>query len=76
MMISCDEAALICNKSQYKEASLWERFKLRMHIFICKTCSKFTKQNTNLTSLCERANLAVLSKDDKESMKRRVEEQI
>ncbi len=32
-MINCDEATTICDKSQYCEATLWERIKLRMHLF-------------------------------------------
>ncbi len=76
MKISCHEAAHICNKSQYKEASFWEILKLRFHILYCKTCAKFTKQNTALTSLCDRADLKALSEKDKESMKRELEEHL
>lgn len=76
MMISCDEASLICNKTQYKEASFWEVAKLRLHLFICKTCPQFTKKNTKLTSLCNKANLAALSKDDKDLMKDSLQEKI
>ncbi len=73
-MISCDEAAVICNKTQYKEASSWERFKLKFHLFMCRTCSAFTKKNTQLTTLCERANLRALSDNEKAQMKKRLEE--
>ncbi|TXN34752.1 hypothetical protein FVB32_09110 [Flagellimonas hymeniacidonis] len=70
MKISCEEASNICNRSQYKEAGSWELFKLRVHILMCRTCAKFTKQNTMLTSLCDRANLNTLSESDKESMRK------
>ncbi|WP_420604225.1 hypothetical protein [Flagellimonas sp.] len=76
MKISCEEAAHICNKSQYKEASFWQITKLKLHILMCKTCAKFTKQNTALTSLCERAGLNVLSESDKEAMKKDLEKHL
>ncbi|VXB74431.1 conserved hypothetical protein [Maribacter litoralis] len=69
MMISCEKAAKICDKAQYKEASLWERIKLKFHLFICKTCAKHSKDNTKLTSLCNQARLAVLSDEEKKRMK-------
>lgn len=72
MMISCDEAAIICNKSQYKEASFWEKIKLKMHIFICKACAGFSKKNKQLSSLCEKAALHTLSQRDKELIKQRL----
>lgn len=69
MMISCDKAALICNKAQYKEATSWEKFKLRFHLLVCKACAGFSKQNEQLTSICEKANLKALSEEQKGQMK-------
>lgn len=69
MMISCEKAACICNKAQYKEATFWETLTLRFHIIMCKTCFKHSKQNKKLTSLCDKANLVVLSEEDKRRMK-------
>ena len=76
MKISCEEASHICNKSQYKEASAWEILKLRLHNFYCKTCARHTKRNQTLTSLCNRANLQVLSENEKETMKKDLEEHL
>ena len=69
MMISCEKAATICNKAQYREATFFEILKLKFHVLICKTCAKFSKQNTAFTSLCEKANLRSLSEQDKLKMK-------
>lgn len=68
-MISCEKAAIICNKKQYKEATLGERFNLWLHLLICKVCSKFQKKNKQLTSLCDKAELKVLSTEEKTKMK-------
>ncbi|MCL6264892.1 hypothetical protein [Flagellimonas myxillae] len=76
MKISCEEAATICNKSQYKEAGLWETIKLRFHIFTCKTCAKFTKKNKTLTTLCDKANLNTLSEAEKKVMKKDLEQRL
>jgi predicted metal-binding protein len=69
MMISCEKAVRICDKAQYKEASVWDILKLKFHIFICKACSNHSQKNNTLTSLCEKAKLVALSEEDKTKMK-------
>ena len=75
MMISCEKAALICNKTQYREATFMEKMKLRFHLFVCKTCPKFSKQNGQLTTLCEKANLQTLTEQEKLKMKQLLQNQ-
>lgn len=75
-MISCDEAAIICNKKQYKEATLIEKFKLLLHLVLCKTCTTFSKKNTELTSLCNKAPLHSIPTKEKLQMKKAVKEKI
>jgi len=53
MKISCDEATKICDKNQYGEASLWDKIKLNFHLFLCKKCGLYSKQNTVLTKCYE-----------------------
>jgi len=72
-MISCEKASQICNKTQYNEASFMEKMKLRFHLLMCKTCSAFTKQNTEFTTLCEKANLQGLSEQEKLKMKEQLQ---
>ncbi len=72
-MISCEKAAIICNKTQYREATFMEKLKLQFHLLICKTCSAFTKKNTELTTLCEKANLQSLSEQEKLKMKEQLQ---
>ncbi|WP_262888959.1 hypothetical protein [Costertonia aggregata] len=40
---------------------------------MCKTCSKATEKNTQLTSLCQKANLHALSDEDKVRMKQQLQ---
>ncbi len=72
-MISCDEAAIICNKRQYKEASLGEKLKLILHLLFCKACSKFSKKNAELTVLCDKAPLHCIPEKDKVIMKNKLQ---
>lgn len=68
-MISCNEAAIICNKAQYKEATDAEISELKQHLAVCEVCAAFTDKNTQLTTLCNRAHLHSLSEADKLKMK-------
>ena len=76
MKITCEEASSICDKSQYKEATFWDIVKLRIHLLYCKACKAYSKKNSGLTSMCDRAGLTVLSKDEKERMKRDLEKKL
>jgi hypothetical protein len=71
-MISCEEAALICNKAQYREASLIEKFKLRWHVALCRVCNAYVKKNVKLTSLCRKASLYGLTEAEKEAIRDRI----
>lgn len=73
-MISCEKAALISNKTQYREATLWEKISLRFHLFICKTCTSFFKNNSTLTELCNKAALKGLTEKEKVQMKKQLQE--
>lgn len=76
MMISCEKAAIICNKTQYREATFIERLKLKFHLLMCKNCPDFVARNTQLTALCQKANLQCLTEKDKREMKAQLEEKL
>jgi len=81
--ISCDEATTICDKNQYGEASFGDKFKITLHMLMCKVCKCYSGQNTKMTKmygnysngLCKKEKC--LSNDDKaimeESLKDRME---
>ena len=54
IIINCDEATTICDKSQYGEASLFDRIRLTLHLAYCKKCKKYTKQNNLMTDIFKR----------------------
>jgi hypothetical protein len=49
--ITCKQAVAICDKSQYKEATFFEKIQLNIHFLCCKICTKYSKQNVFLTKL-------------------------
>lgn len=54
MGISCEDAAKLCTKSQYGKLSLLEVIKLNVHLFMCKMCGTFSKQNNILTKCIDK----------------------
>lgn len=70
LLITCEEASCICDKTQYKESTFWERLKLKLHLLICGVCKKYSANNGKLSSLCNKAHLNGLSQDKKEEMKK------
>jgi len=79
LFIDCDEATLLCTKNQYKEATFFEKIKLSIHMFRCKICGLYSKQNTKLSEVCN-AHLhkseckSELSDAEKETLKRKLVE--
>lgn len=82
MKLSCDQATTICDKSQYGEVTLWDQIKLSIHLFLCKKCGKYTKQNSIMSSCYkkkaafEKQNKCCLTNDEKHCMEKDVKEQI
>ena len=72
LFIDCSEAAFNCDKAQYKEASLFEKMKIHLHIFFCKPCKKYTKRNIKLTNLIKQSNLKSCSEDEKKVWKEEI----
>jgi len=67
IIISCEEANHVCDKTQYKEATLWEKVKLNIHLIYCKACREYTKNNTKLSQLFKNKP-ASLDASSKESL--------
>lgn len=69
-MLPCDEANHVCDKTQYKEASLWEMVKLNLHLIYCRACRNYTKNNTKLTKIIKNSDVACLDKNFKDGLKK------
>lgn len=75
IIIACDEANHVCDKTQYKEATLWEKIKLNIHLIYCNACRKYTKKNTKLSKLISKEPVA-LDANSKESLKSAFEQEL
>ncbi|SFZ89305.1 hypothetical protein SAMN05428642_101139 [Flaviramulus basaltis] len=73
MFIPCNEANHVCDKTQYKESTLWEKIKLNLHLIYCKACRKYTKSNSKLTHSIKVSNVECMDKKCKEAMKKNFE---
>lgn len=67
--ISCDKANHVCDKTQYKESTLWEKIKLNIHLLYCKACREYTNNNTKLTTVIKESKVTYMDKKNKESLK-------
>lgn len=79
--INCDEATTICDKSQYDEASLFDRMRLSFHLAFCKHCKKYTRQNSLMSDVfsrfatpCERSDH--MPEKDKDELEMKLKEQL
>jgi len=81
VFINCKEASTICDKTEYREATSWEKFKLRVHLFLCKKRSLYSEQNKVMTKifcahLLNHPDHIHLPGNVKESFKAKLKEQI
>ena len=72
--IPCNEANHVCDKTQYKESSIWEKVKLNVHLIYCKACRKYSKTNAKLTDVLNKSHVECLDKNCKEAMKKEFNE--
>ena len=72
MKLSCAEAAKLCTKAEYKEASFIEKLRLRLHLYFCRTCNQSYHNNKKLTSLIKRAKINPCSSREKEAFKEKI----
>ncbi|MBD0830732.1 hypothetical protein ICJ83_01165 [Aestuariibaculum sp. TT11] len=66
----CREANHVCDKSQYQEATVWEKVKLNIHLLLCSFCRNYTKNNTKLTRTIKASNISYMDKTCKEALKK------
>lgn len=70
--MACDEANHVCDKSQYKEASLIEKIKLNIHLIYCRACRKYSSNNGKLTKVIVDSKVECLDKEEKNAIKRTI----
>ncbi|MGS2727271.1 hypothetical protein ACU8DI_11740 [Psychroserpens sp. BH13MA-6] len=76
LFISCEEAHHICDKSQYGEATLWERFKLTLRLSWCKITRAYTKRNKELTHVMHSGHPECLKEHEIQELQSEFEKQL
>ena len=72
--LNCAEAANLCEKTEYNEASAKEKLTLKLHLFFCKTCQNYYNGNKRLTDLLRKSKLQTYSPLEKEALKHKLQE--
>lgn len=72
--MKCDDAVHVCDKTQYKEAGLLDKLKLKIHLLMCKMCRGYAKRNSNLTDTIKSANIKTLLPEEKQRLKTRLQQ--
>lgn len=76
LFISCDEAKQICDKSQYGEATIWERFKLSIRLMYCRITKVYSKNNKKLSEVVEKAEVTCLKNEERKKIQDKFEQEL
>lgn len=76
LKLECHEANHICDRNQYKEASLKEQIILTFHLLYCKACRKYTARNTKLTKLVKNPKVETLDTSAKNKLQQAFEAEL
>ena len=69
ILLKSEEANHTCDKTQYNEATLWEKIKLNIHLLYCRACRKYTVNNSKLTKLVNSQEVKTMEVSRKDSLK-------
>ena len=65
---ACQNANHVCDKTQYKEATLMEKIKLTLHLIYCRACRKYTSNNQKLTKVVKDSKVECMNSKEKEAL--------
>ncbi len=73
-MISCKEASYLVDKQQVSGIPIIAKFRLKIHLMLCKCCTKYLKDWTFISKVLLRMKIDVpkLSAEDKSKMKEKI----
>jgi len=76
LFISCEEAKHICDKAQYGEATGLEHVKLSLRLMWCKFTKSYSKSNSKLTDVIEKADVNCLKMEEREKLQKKFEQDL
>lgn len=69
IVVPCDEAHHVCDKTQYNESTFWEKMMLLAHLVYCRACRRYVNRNRKLSGAIRKAKVKCLDKKSKDAMK-------
>ncbi len=76
LFVSCEEAQHICDKTQYGEATSWERVKLSIRLSWCRITKAYSKNNNKLTEAVQKAEVNCLKNDERTKIQNEFEKEL
>ncbi len=76
LFISCEEAKQICDKTQYGEATGWERLKLGIRLSWCKFTKAYSKNNHKLSNVMKQAEVNCMKKDERDKLQEQFDKEL
>lgn len=73
-LITKEEAFHICDKSQYRESTLWEKIKLNFRYSWCQTTRTYVNRNRKLTKAIQSSRLECLEYSERKFLEDRLNE--
>ena len=70
VFISCEEAFEICDKTQYNEATSWEKFKLKLRYLWCSWTKNYVTKNSKLTQTIKNSKVECLKAEEKKQLQK------
>ncbi len=74
--LECHEANHFCDKNQYREASIWEKIRLNIHLIYCRACRKYTARNIKLSKVVKDPKVKTMPRDDKRVLKEQLQREL
>lgn len=74
LFLKCSETAHLCDKSQYRETGFFENLRIRIHLLLCACCRAYFRRNQRLTRCIEACDIQTLSEEEKNLLKKEIEE--
>ncbi len=74
-MLSCKQASQLISQSLERQLSGGERFKLRLHLLICRFCKRFSQQ-LSLIKLAVKKQVVNIENDEKIRLSQPVQKKI
>ncbi|MDP5044982.1 MULTISPECIES: hypothetical protein [unclassified Leeuwenhoekiella] len=73
LFVDCKKAGHLCDKEQYKDASLFEKMSVIFHNMICKHCADYSERNIKLTKLINDPKCHKMPEECKKRIKEQLE---